>query len=63
MKKQLKMSYKKVTHISTQGNSAKSIILRQQFALKLLELLSKGKRIWNFDESWLNMMDFRRRKW
>ena len=63
MKKQLKMSYKKVTHSTMQGNSSRNLILRQQFALKLIELLSKGKTILNCDETWLGMMDFRRRKW
>ena len=63
MKKQLRMGYKKVTHITMQGNSVRNIVLRQQFALKLVELLMAGKTILNVDESFLGMMDFRLRKW
>ena len=63
MKRQLRMSFRKVKHITMQGNSARNLILRQQFALKLIELLSKKKKVINWDETWLNMMDFRRSKW
>ena len=38
MKIQLRMGYRKVLHITMQGNSARNLILRQQFALKLIEL-------------------------
>lgn len=63
MKLDLKMRYKKLIHISVHANSAKNLILRQQFALQLIKLLMAGKTILNVDESWLGMTDFRRRKW
>ena len=31
--------------------------------MKLLELLEQGFRVINIDESWLNEVDFQRRKW
>lgn len=35
----LGMKYKKVKKIAFQGNSERSLVLRQQFSIKLLELL------------------------
>ena len=64
MKKYMKMSFKKVIHISVHANSPKNLVLRQQFALKYIELLaSSGRTVLNIDETWLGMSDFRRRKW
>ncbi len=57
------MSYRKILPISIHGNSIKNLVLRQQFALKFLELMQAKKVIINIDETWLGMTDFRRRKW
>ena len=57
------MRYRKVVPISIRTNSEKNLVCRQQFALKYLRALLDGKVILNVDESWLNMTDFRRRKW
>jgi hypothetical protein len=57
------MKYKKVKLIPFLANSQKSLVLRQQFALVMLDLLHQGKRILNIDETWLNNMNFHRRKW
>ena len=57
------MRFKKLMHISVHANSPKNLVLRQQYALKLIGLLRAGKRILNVDETWLGMCDFRRRKW
>ena len=59
----LGLKYKKVKHISMNGNSDKSLILRQQFALKFLDIDHKAKNILNLDETWLNISDFRRMHW
>ena len=59
----LNMKYKKVHEVSWQANSDKNRILRQQFGLAFLRLDLAKKIIINVDESWLNMTDFRRRKW
>ena len=59
----LKMSYRKVKPISWFENSAKSKILRQQFALAFLDIDLEQKVVVSIDESWCGMSDFRRRKW
>lgn len=63
MRDDLNMRYRKVIPISIHGNSEKNLVLRQQFALKLIGLLHAGKTLLNIDETWLGMTDFRRRKW
>ena len=57
------MSYKKIKEVSTHINSDRNLILRQQFAIKFIELFSSNKHIINIDETWLGMSDFRRMKW
>ena len=63
MRKQLNMKFKKIVPISIHGNSEKNLVLRQQFAKNLIQLLMSGKTLLNVDESWIGMSDFRRRKW
>jgi len=63
MKDQLHMSFRKVRKGPIYLNSDKNLILRQQAALKVLELLNMGKILINLDESWINETDFRRMKW
>ena len=50
-------------HIAVQGNSEKTLVLRQRWALTYLQLNHQYKNVWNIDETWLGMMDFRRRHW
>ena len=57
------LKYKKIKKIPFHGNSEKNLVLRQQFAMKLLELLQEGKRILNIDESWLTGTNFKRSMW
>jgi hypothetical protein len=38
-------------------------VLRQQFALRFIDLIAQNKVVLNIDETWLGMSDFRRRKW
>jgi len=57
------MRYRKIKQISLNANSERNLVLRQQFAQKLIELLHGGKRIINVDQTWLGMSDFRRMKW
>ena len=59
----LGMSYRKITSISIYANSNRNLVCRQRFAMKLIELMSDGKRILNVDQTWLGMSDFRRMKW
>jgi hypothetical protein len=57
------LKYKRVKLIPYLANTGKSLVLRQQFAMVMLDLLQQGKRILNIDETWLNTTSFHRRKW
>ena len=63
MRKDLRMGYRKTALVTIQGNSERCLVLRQQYALKMLPLLQSGRRIINVDESWLNQTIFVRRVW
>ena len=63
MREDLHMSYRPIEQLMMYQNSDWNILLRQQWALKFLEFDLKKKIILNVDESWLDSMDFRRRKW
>ena len=49
--------------VTIQANSERCLVLRQQYALKMLPLLEKGRRLINVDESWLNQTKFIRKIW
>jgi len=57
------MKYKKIKNISWQGNSEKSLVLRQQFAIRYLDIDHKNFIVINVDETWLGMLDYRRMLW
>ena len=63
MKKDLRMGYRRARTVTVQANSERCLVLRQQFALRLLPLLESGRRIINVDESWLNQTRYQRRLW
>ena len=63
MKKELDMSYQKIVKTAIHANSEKNIFLRKRFAIKFLSMSNKNKIFLNIDETWLDMSDFRRRKW
>ena len=63
MKEDMGMRYRRIQVVSLHTNSEKNRILRQRFAIELVNLLNQGKRIINVDESWFNMSDYRRMKW
>ena len=63
MKEELHLRYKPLKRIAFQANSARCLILRRLFAEKLIELLHKGTRIINVDETWVNLKDYHRRRW
>ena len=60
--KSMGMRFKKVRHIAMAGNSERSLVLRQQWALAFFSLPA-DKVLINLDETWLGMSDFRRMKW
>ena len=57
------MKHRKIKKLSFQTNSVQSLIKRQQYALKLIELLKEGKTILNVDESWIADSDYVRNVW
>ena len=63
MKEDLDLRWKKVKVVSLHENSIRNLVLRQRFAMKLLDITCKKSRVINIDESWLGMEDFRRMKW
>ena len=63
MKEELGMRFRRVEKGPVYLNSVRNLILRQQAAFKVLELLGQGKVLINVDETWLNELDFRRMKW
>ena len=63
MRKDLKMGYRFAWTVPIQGNAERCLVLRQQYALRLLPLLDSRRRIINVDESWLNQTRFVRRTW
>lgn len=63
MRESMHLSFKNLSPVDIHTNSNKNLILRQRFAMELVDLLNKGKTILNVDESWLGVCDYRRRIW
>ena len=63
MRLDLRMGYRLAKQVPIQSNEERCLVLRQQYALKMLPLLESGKRIINVDESWINQTKFLRRIW
>jgi len=63
MKREMKLVYHRCRKIQPRANSERCLVLRQQYALSLLQLLDQGKRIINVDETWLNETSFQRMAW
>jgi len=63
MRKDLHMGYRFAKPMPPTGNSVQNLVLRQQYALRMLALLQSGRRIINVDQSWLNQSSFVRRVW
>ena len=57
------LGYRMAKKVPIQSNSDRCLVLRQQFALKMLELLLQQKHVINVDESWLNESSFLRKIW
>ena len=52
------MGYRRTNVVPIQSNLPRCLVLRQQFALRMIPLLESGRRIINVDESWLNSTRF-----
>ena len=57
------MGYRKAKLIPITCNDERTLVLRQQYALRMLALFQSGRRIINIDESWLNQSRFIRKVW
>ena len=58
MKQDFKLSFVKAKKLQPLTNSERNLVLRQQYALKMLKILNEGKRVINVDESWLKETSF-----
>lgn len=62
-RKEMGFRYRKVRKTVPGANSERCLVLRQQYALKMISLLLEGKRIINVDETWINETNFTRKAW
>ena len=53
MRQDLRLSFVKAKKLNPQANSDRALILRQQYALEMMSLLSNNMRVINCDETWL----------
>ena len=58
MKKVLGLRYRKIRRQPIQTNSERCLVQRQQYALRMLDVLASGKRVLNVDESWLSETEY-----
>ena len=70
LKKEMRLGFRKASVVPIQSNLPRCLVLRQQFALRMIPLLEAGcfaqrptRRIINVDESWLNNTRFIRKSW
>ena len=63
LKQGMGLGYRRTKKVPIQANSERCLVLRQQYALEMLRLLMRGKRVINVDESWLNETSFTRMMW
>ena len=54
LRKDMGLGFRLAKTVPIQVNLERSLVLRQQYALKMLPLLEANRRIINVDESWLN---------
>jgi len=59
----LGLRYKPLKYGAPEANTERCLVLRQQFAIRFLQLLKDGKRVYNIDESWVDRMNFTRGHW
>ena len=63
LRKEYRLGYKKVSPVPVQANSERCLVLRQQYALRVIDQLELGVRVINVDESWVNQTQYNRRSW
>ena len=57
------MKYRKINHVPISANTDRNLVLRQRWAMTVIDRDYKDKVYLNIDETWLGMSDFRRIKW
>ena len=57
------MSYRKMKMTPVTANSERCLVLRQQYALRMLKVLTANKRVINVDETWMNHTNFSSKEW
>ena len=62
LKEEMGMRFRRIQKVPLHLNSQRNLILRQQWAIRYLELI-QDKIFLNIDESWLSESCFLRRKW
>ena len=63
LKAKMGCSYRMAKKVPIRSNSERCMVLRQKYALVMLDLLNTTKRVINVDESWLNDTSFQRKVW
>ena len=63
LKTDIDYSYRKAKKVEPRTNTENSLVHRQKYAQTMLELLTKGKRIINVDESFIDQSNYTRRSW
>ena len=63
MRDDMKMRYKNITAITWKQNSDTNRVLRQVWSKAFIRMQPSTRVILNFDESWIDHMDCRYRKW
>jgi hypothetical protein len=59
----LGLRYKPLLYGAPEANTERCMVLRQQFAIRFLQILKDGKRVYNIDESWIDSMNYTRGHW
>ena len=63
MKSVLRLRYKRSKVLNHRANLPTCLVQRQQYALKLIEIMLSGKRVINIDESTMGQAVFARKSW
>ena len=63
MKQEMGLRYRMTRKVPQQANTQRCLVLRQQYAMKMLELLKEDTLIINIDESWINETNYIRKLW
>ena len=63
LKTEIDYIYRKAKKVEPRTNTENSLVHRQKYAKTMFDLLIKGKRIINVDESFIDQSNYTRRSW